>query len=94
MQKTKKDTSIHTKRNTAHKVVDQYMSRNSTLYRSKYQGGFSMSANFQCIIQFNGSGGIRTHVPRRTTAFRVRLVMTTSIRFHIQFCRHIKTALL
>ncbi len=29
-----------------------------------------------------GSGGIRTHVPLRTTAFRVRLVMTTSIRFH------------
>ena len=27
-----------------------------------------------------GDGGIRTHVPRRTTAFRVRLVMTTSIR--------------
>lgn len=30
----------------------------------------------------SGSGGIRTHVPLRTTAFRVRLVMTTSIRFH------------
>ena len=29
-----------------------------------------------------GSGGIRTHVPFRTTAFRVRLVTTTSIRFH------------
>ena len=28
-----------------------------------------------------GSGGIRTHVPSRTTAFRVRLVTTTSIRF-------------
>lgn len=26
-----------------------------------------------------GEGGIRTHVPLRTTAFRVRLVMTTSI---------------
>ena len=26
-----------------------------------------------------GQGGIRTHVPLRTTAFRVRLVMTTSI---------------
>ena len=31
---------------------------------------------------YDGSGGIRTHVPLRTTAFRVRLVMTTSIRFH------------
>ena len=30
-----------------------------------------------------GDGGIRTHVPLRTTAFRVRLVMTTSIRLHI-----------
>ena len=30
-----------------------------------------------------GSGGIRTHVPSRTTAFRVRLVTTTSIRFHV-----------
>ena len=29
-----------------------------------------------------GSGGIRTHVPLRTTAFRVRLVMTTSILLH------------
>jgi hypothetical protein len=32
---------------------------------------------------YSGSGGIRTHVPLRTTAFRVRLVMTTSIRFHV-----------
>ena len=32
---------------------------------------------------FGGSGGIRTHVPSRTTAFRVRLVTTTSIRFHV-----------
>lgn len=32
----------------------------------------------------DGSGGIRTHVPLRTTAFRVRLVMTTSIRFHVE----------
>ena len=34
-----------------------------------------------------GSGGIRTHVPLRTTAFRVRLVMTTSIRFPILCAR-------
>lgn len=36
----------------------------------------------------DGSGGIRTHVPLRTTAFRVRLVMTTSIRFHLKTQRH------
>ena len=35
-----------------------------------------------------GSGGIRTHVPLRTTAFRVRLVMTTSIRFQA-VCQYI-----
>ena len=35
-----------------------------------------------------GSGGIRTHVPSRTTAFRVRLVTTTSIRF--QNFRHVR----
>ena len=29
-----------------------------------------------------GEGGIRTHVPLRTTAFRVRLVATTSILLH------------
>ena len=32
-------------------------------------------------IVVGGSGGIRTHVPLRTTAFRVQLVTTTSIRF-------------
>ena len=35
---------------------------------------------------FGGSGGIRTHVPSRTTAFRVRLVTTTSIRFQTKCC--------
>ena len=30
-----------------------------------------------------GDGGIRTHVPRKANAFRVRPVMTTSIRLHI-----------
>ena len=35
---------------------------------------------------FGGDGGIRTHVPLRTTAFRVRLVMTTSIRLQIFTC--------
>ena len=32
-----------------------------------------------------GEGGIRTHVPLRTTAFRVRLVMTTSILLLVDF---------
>ena len=36
------------------------------------------------FLLLGGSGGIRTHVPLRTTAFRVRLVMTTSIRFRIR----------
>ena len=31
---------------------------------------------------FDGDGGIRTLVPRRANAFRVRPVMTTSIRLH------------
>ncbi len=31
----------------------------------------------------SGVGGIRTLVPRRANAFRVRPVMTTSIRLHI-----------
>ena len=33
-----------------------------------------------CYCIYGGDGGIRTHVPLRTTAFRVRLVMTASIR--------------
>ena len=33
---------------------------------------------------FGGRGGIRTHGTFRYTAFRVRLVMTTSILFHIR----------
>ena len=33
-------------------------------------------------IFFGGGGGIRTHEPFRTTAFRVRPVMTTSILLH------------
>ena len=38
------------------------------------------------LLCFGGDGGIRTHVPLRTTAFRVRLVMTTSIRLRILIC--------
>ncbi len=33
----------------------------------------------------NGDGGIRTRVPRRTNAFRVRLITTTLIRLHSAF---------
>ena len=35
----------------------------------------------KCDKNFGGSGEIRTHEPLRVTAFRVRAVMTTSIRF-------------
>ena len=35
--------------------------------------------------KIGGEGGIRTHVPLRATAFRVRLVMTTSILLQIRF---------
>ena len=34
----------------------------------------------------SGVDGIRTHVPRRANAFRVRPVMTTSIQLHIVYC--------
>lgn len=36
----------------------------------------------------SGSGGIRTHVPLRTTAFRVQLVATSSIRFRINVLKY------
>ena len=32
----------------------------------------------------NGECGIRTHVPLRTTAFRVRRVTTTSLTLHMK----------
>jgi hypothetical protein len=34
-----------------------------------------------CLMAAGGRGGIRTHVPLRTTAFREQLVTTTSILF-------------
>ncbi len=34
-------------------------------------------------FSFGGDGGIRTHVPVKANAFRVRPVMTSSIRLHI-----------
>ena len=45
---------------------------------SDFCGGEVSSFNF-C----GGDGEIRTHVPVRANAFRVRPVMTTSIRLHI-----------
>ena len=35
------------------------------------------------VFYIGGDGGIRTHGTRRYTAFRVRLVITTSIRLHL-----------
>ncbi len=35
------------------------------------------------VFFFGGDGGIRTHVPVKANAFRVRPVMTTSIRLRI-----------
>ena len=35
----------------------------------------------------NGDGGIRTHVPLQATRFRVELVMTSSIRLHLNIYR-------
>ena len=35
------------------------------------------------LLLLGGNDGIRTHVTLRSTAFRVRLVTTTSIRFHV-----------
>ncbi len=43
-----------------------------------------IASELRCF--FGGEGGIRTHVPRRATAFRVRLVMTTSILLQIFKC--------
>ncbi len=41
------------------------------------------------VIDHGADGGIRTHVPFRTTRFRVELVMTTSIRLRTQLFYHI-----
>lgn len=38
---------------------------------------------YEYIDKFGGDGGIRTHVPLRTTRFRVELVMTSSIRLRL-----------
>ena len=42
-----------------------------------------MKVGHKAPLSFGGEGGIRTHVPLRTTAFRVRLVMTTSILLRV-----------
>ena len=41
--------------------------------------------HIQCLFSFTADGGIRTLVTRRSNAFRVRPVMTASIRLHV--CR-------
>ena len=44
----------------------------------------------RCCSCYGGDGGIRTLEPRRANAFRVRLVMTTSIRLHVHGLLYIK----
>ena len=44
--------------------------------------GFETDKSFLPFV-FGGGGEIRTHVPVRTTRFRVELVMTASIRLQI-----------
>ena len=46
---------------------------------------FCPNARTKCSFQLGGGGGIRTHEPLRTTWFRVRLVMTTSIHLRGKF---------
>ena len=43
------------------------------------------SCSYKSVQLQSGDGGIRTLVPRRANAFRVRPVMTTSIRLHNQY---------
>ncbi len=45
--------------------------------------GTSAENNILIFLWINGKDGIRTHVPLRTNGFQDRLVMTTSIPFHI-----------
>ena len=55
------------------------------------------SANGKNRLQtefFGGDGGIRTHEPVRANAFRVRPVMTTSIRLHMRAVYDFHTQLL
>ena len=65
----------------------------SRIHRKRSLHGCALSGSNPCTIKkttnpqagiccFGGDGGIRTHVPLRTTRFRVELVMTTSIRLH------------
>ena len=51
---------------------------------SKEKGNTNIKQN--CVSFWkSGDGGIRTLVPRRANAFRVRPVMTTSIQLHMIF---------
>ena len=45
-------------------------------------------------IYYGGEGGIRTHVPLRTTAFRVRRVTASSLLLHAKFLRAILNIML
>ena len=48
-----------------------------------------MKERHKAPLSFGGEGGIRTHVPLRTTAFRVRRVMTTSLLLRIlNMCKY------
>ena len=45
------------------------------------------SSNYADINKKRSEWDLNPRARKRTTAFRVRLVMTTSIRFHIRLCR-------
>ena len=62
----------------------QYLLRNSEKNKTqKPKRAISVKITEIALLVFGGDGGIRTHVPRKANAFRVRPVMTTSIRLHI-----------
>jgi hypothetical protein len=52
--------------------------RNVLLVR-EHRMRFEVTKYYRFLTSIGGEGGIRTHVPFQTTAFRVRLVMTASI---------------
>ena len=67
------------------KIMKQFRANQGRVGQNKAQFrqskcGFS---NLQTRINTDGEGGIRTHVPVRANAFRVRPVMTTSILLQI-----------
>ena len=54
----------------------------SAFERSHVSATQNKKASAKASAFCSGDGGIRTRVPRRANAFRVRPVMTTSIRLH------------